>query len=298
MFEWILVLAILGVGAAGVVAVARGRWRRAGAAGGVCVGLFLLGLIFFREDLALQKVLSWLIMPTGLLWLGQGALALSLWARQQRGLAILATALFLVTSILGNTWLSPRLMARLEDQVEARHYEDTPHLEAILVLGGGAWLDQYQRPMVADSGDRVVLAARLWHAQKVDILVSSGSAIEAFGGELHLGEVTRTLWSQLGVSDEAILIQKGGKNTSQEIQNFAALAKTKGWTRVGVLSSAWHLPRIMALCEKNQLNVVPIGADRRGGQMPAHPALFIPRPEPWRWTQAFFWEVLGRWVGR
>ena len=70
------------------------------------------------------------------------------------------------------------------------------------------------------------------------------------------------VWQDLGVPKEAITLLPAA-NTSEEVAAMKILIEQMGVERVGLLTSAWHLPRAVRLAKKQGLDVVPVPADFR-----------------------------------
>jgi uncharacterized SAM-binding protein YcdF (DUF218 family) len=249
--------------------------------------------------LAAEKTLGLLAMPAGLIWLFLLASAALAFLRKQR----LPAALFLATALLyaaaGNVYLGSALVARLEAAVPPVDVATVAPFDAVLVLGGGSQEDPFGRPEAGLAGDRLVLAARLWHAGKARVLVASGMSRDSAAGVRNLGEESRALWRGLGVPDAAILgVTEPCWNTRDEILADRRLQLQHGWKRVGLLSSASHLPRALALARKAGLAVAPVGADWRGRHHPFELRLLVPQAEGFTDVQRACWEFLGRRVGR
>ena len=62
-----------------------------------------------------------------------------------------------------------------------------------------------------------------------------------------------------GVSSE-VLELAGGCNTHEEMGDLAKRCAPSG-QRVGLLTSAWHLPRAQQLVKKNGLDLIPLPSD-------------------------------------
>jgi uncharacterized SAM-binding protein YcdF (DUF218 family) len=248
--------------------------------------------------LSCSKLIGMLCMPLGLLWLG---LLLALfWAfrRRMRGLGGFLALLFLGFSLAGNPQVGAVLMNRLESTIPALP-ESTAPLEALFVLGGGSQVDERGRPFLGVSGDRIIEAARLWHAGKARYLVASGTSDDARAGRRNLGAETHAIWESLGIPSAAIReIKEPCFITRDEIQAYGRLKTKEGWHRVGLLSSAWHLPRAMALAKRADLEVLPIPSDERGRIPRFQLWHIVPQEEGFQKTQLACWEMLGRLVGR
>jgi uncharacterized SAM-binding protein YcdF (DUF218 family) len=172
-------------------------------------------------------------------------------------------------------------------------------LIALLVLGGGSEEDPLGRPQLSLCGDRVALAARLWHAGKARLLVASGCTLDGVNGLQDGGAETRVLWLELGVPDSAILVvPERCWVTRDEIAAHRRLQERFGWRRIGLLGSAGHLPRTLALAARAGLQVTPVGADWRGRRHVFQVRFLVPQGDGFMDVQRACWEYLGRWIGR
>ena len=248
--------------------------------------------------LALSKLIGMLCMPTGLLWLGLFLAMLWAFRRRQRGLGLFLAFLFLGFGLAGNPQVGALLMARLESAIPLLPKDAAP-LEAVFVLGGGSQVDDRGRPFLNASGDRILEAARLWHAGRAKCLVASGTSEDARTGRRDLGAETCAIWRSLGVPSSAVRKLEGPCFiTRDEVQAYRRLQAQEGWQRVGLLSSAWHLPRAMALARKAGLKVLPIPSDAQGRIPRFQLWHLVPQEEGVQKTQLACWERLGRLVGR
>ena len=247
----------------------------------------------------LQKTLAMLVMPLGLAWML--LLAMTLWSRRLRRPAFTAGLglVWILQSLAGNPWVGRRMMARLERQFPISRAEEGPVLDAIFVLGGGTELDVLGRPHFGLAGDRVAEAARLWHAGRTRFLVASGRGNDGLNANRDLGQETRTLWLGLGVPDAAIrVVETPCFITREEIVAADALSQRQHWGRVGLLTSAYHLPRAMGLAKKAGLQATPIPCDFQGRPRRFRPQELVPQMEGLRLTQLALWEMVGQAVGR
>lgn len=295
-------LSLLAVALPALAAVWLALIARRRAALGAALGALLalgLGVVLGGGDLALQKVVSALVMPLGLLWLGLLGVVLWAWARGPRALALACTSVWCLLTAISNPWISNLALGWLEGQVPTSRLTDDTPLDVIVVPGGGAgYAADGVTAQVGDFGDRVVLAARLYRTGKTRRLVTTGSSIAGISAAQDLTQATRAIWRDLGIPDDAITGLPEPKNTSQEIAAVKALASREQWRRVGMLGSAYHLPRILALCARAGLDVVPIAADRRAGPMIYHPLYAVPSAGALRTLSIVAWEAIGRAVGR
>lgn len=246
--------------------------------------------------LSLQKMFALLVMPSGLLWLLLLAACVWCWRRRQRGPAILLSITAVAYTILGNEHAGRALMASLENRIPASDIQTVQPFDAVMVLGGGTNVDPLGNGACGPAGDRVIMAARLWHAGKARVLVASGHSLDGKG---DLGAETRSIWLGLGVPAASIItVPSICFNTTQEIAAYRILVDKHGWKRLGLITSAWHLPRALALAERQQLAMVPIGTDWRGAPRSFMLHELIPQGMGFLNSQLAAWEYLGRWLGR
>ena len=249
--------------------------------------------------LELQKTLAHLVMPAGLLWLLLLAAGLLLLRRRQRGAAACGFLAWALLGVAGNYYVGSALLGRLERTIPPVDLAAVEPFDAVFVLGGGTEVDPTGGPMLATSGDRVATAARLWHLGKAKCLVASGVSLDGPEGFHDGGQETRALWLSLGVPDSAILVvEEPCWITRDEIKAYRRLQARHHWTRMALVSSAWHLPRALALARKEGLAFTPVGSDWRGRAYRIQLRRLVPMGEGLARTDAACWEFVGRLVGR
>ena len=264
------------------------------------VVLAVLGIVIgIRGDLVAQKTLGLLLMPIGLAWLLLIAVTVGAWRVAPRALALLASAALLMFTIAGNAWIGDALIGSLERRIPPLDFARLAPFDAVCVLGGSTDFNDADGPSLGSAGDRLALAARLWHAGKTKLLVVSGTSIGGMERERDLAQESTILLCGLGVDPRAIVsIPTQALNTTQEIAAYGALLREQGWARVGLISSAWHLPRALRLCRAADLELVPLGADRRGRFRGWSPYWLVPQEHGFDRVQRACWEYLGMLAGR
>lgn len=216
----------------------------------------------------LQKLANRVVMPCGLVWFGLlGVLIYAIKQVQWRTATALGIVMIVYTA-LGNDWIAHRLAATLEAPYASIQPFETGHFDAVFVLGGSTGTTPANVAQLGWSGDRVMLAARMFERGQIDYLITTGQRIEG----LHmLGRdpsiETAEMWQDLGVPEAKILMLEG-RNTREEMQNIQALQNEHQWQRVGVITSASHLPRALRLAERAGLKLEPLPANFEGDQTP------------------------------
>jgi len=257
-------------------------------------------------SLMLQKTAGFLMMPAGLLWLGLIAATGLAWRRGGRlgggGRLNEALPLLLLTigyTVAGNIHVGHALMRRLEAEIP--NLGETPALpfDAACVFGGATEVDSFGRPELACSGDRVMAAARLYHAGLARTLVASGVSEDDPAGPRNLGAEARSLWLAVGVPESAIcVVETPCRVTKEEVSAFASLKESRGWKRVALVSSAWHLPRIQRLAKRAGLDGIPYGSDWRGRHHVFQWQDCVPQGAGFWRVNLAAWEFVGRLAGR
>jgi len=252
-----------------------------------------MAVVLVVQDLELQKFIGRLLMPLGLLWLGffSGAIAACCVRRWWLGSTLFAG--FILVTVAGSTWVGNLLMRGLETGIPRSELADLPNFQAIFVLGGGTSLDANKQPQLGNSGDRLVIAARLFRLGKTPLLISSGTGFPGIDAERDIAAETAHLWRELGIPREAIEEIPGPINTKQEITAYRDLCHARGWTHVAVISSAWHLPRAMRMARSAGFNAQAIGADWRGGETTLTWLTLMPTGLGANEVQWACWEWLG-----
>ena len=102
----------------------------------------------------------------------------------------------------------------------------------------------------------------------------------------------------VGVPKQAILRMEG-ENTSQEMANLKTWMEKSGTSgRVGIVTSAWHMSRVMRLAQTNNLEVFPIPANFLSTPPAPSPNMVVPSSGNMMVTAKASREYLARIVGR
>ena len=228
-------------------------------------GLIVLGVTQDRN--VVEKIATSLAMPAGFLWILLLTLCIQLWKQNKHSHsgqpgARAATACLLLYSIVGNGIVADQMATALEANfLSVNPLEESP-MDVVIVLGGGGGLGANGRLQGNGSGDRLILAAQLYHQKIAKRLICTGQRIASMNASsVDPAESSREILMTLGVPDSAIEMV-GGRNTSEEMQNLGRRFQNSK-ERIGLLTSAWHLPRALRLANRNGLEPIPLPADFR-----------------------------------
>ena len=186
---------------------------------------------------------------------------------------------------------------RLEWSVEAYAPEQEGALAAVVVLGGGTRQGP-SRAEAAQAGDRVFYAAQLYLQGHTKRLITTGDAMPGVSRDSSSPrDQTIELWTKLNIPADAIG-SLHGENTYQELQSLKEVFSQFKEGRVGILTSALHLPRAMRLAKSAGLEVVPLAANHESSDAPFTYLDFIPSAGPLNQLAACQHEFMAWFVGR
>ena len=166
---------------------------------------------------------------------------------------LLAIALILVVAAAGvNAYAHSASAGRIFSSVSDVPIESPPRIA--IVFGAGLWRDGQPTPVLYD---RVATAAELYKAGRVTKLLLTGDNRFV---DYNEPEVMRQTALQLGVPDEALVLDYAGRRTYDSCYRARDIF---GVSRAILISQAFPLDRALYLC--NSLGVDSLGliADRR-----------------------------------
>ncbi len=161
---------------------------------------------------------------------------------------------------------SRQLIWGLEERSAALTPAVIPRADAVVVLGGGLRpaLAPRQGVEVAEGGDRLLTGVRLLRQGKAPLLLTSGGKVSFTGADPAPpeAETARSLAIELGVPAKRILLNPGSRTTAEEAEAIDALGRQRGWKRLLLVTSAFHMPRSLASFRRHtSLEVVPVACD-------------------------------------
>jgi len=206
--------------------------------------------------LFLNKLLPIFVLPLGWVVL---LLVVGL-VRKKRWPLIAALAVLYISSMpaVGNRlthWLESGYPAVAIDQVESA--------DAIVPLGGifGPLVPEGYLPNVGEACERLEAGITLMQKKKAPWLVFTGGRLP-WSKQLEVeGASSKRAAMARGIPDEQILVTREVGNTSDEAQAVAALMRERGWRKIILVTSAWHMPRSARLFRKAGVDFVPFPVD-------------------------------------
>ncbi|HEY1171526.1 MAG TPA: YdcF family protein [Verrucomicrobiae bacterium] len=173
------------------------------------------------------------------------------------------------------------LMGRLEAPYAYVEMEKLESGDAVILLGGGAGYTKTDPLGINfnEASDRIITAMELMRLQKAPLLVLGGGGDPKESQDISEGStVKRWMEKNLSVKVEMMELTASG-NTHDEAVKCAALAKERGWKRVYLVTSGYHMRRAEGVFRTAGLPVIPVGCDFvRSGMLNKSP--FNPLPWP------------------
>ena len=242
------------------------------------------------------------LQPLCCIWLLLGGwVAFSCWRRRWRIVAIPASAWFSLTA-LTCTPLASLLISSLENTHARVAINDLPAADVIVCLGGGAEPSGAEPSgfHLKSSGDRLTTGMVLLAAQKAPLLVLGGGGY-ADKDEM-LSEADRVAHKTRSLTGTSHSIVSLGicADTRDEALKVAALTQEKGWKRILLVTSAYHMPRAAGTFQKMGLPLVAVPCNylssvNRVGTLRW---LHLPHAEGLSIFDTWLHEMLGTWFYR
>ncbi len=179
--------------------------------------------------------------------------------KASRRLVIAAVVILWISSTTG---LSNLLARSLERQYLPP--EEVPAADAIVVLGGGTEPAAYPRSEVEvnGAGDRVLYAAQLFNEGKAPrILLSGGEISWLNNGATTPAQDMQNLLLRLGIPESALILENESQNTYENAVKAKEILSEMEINRILLVTSAMHMPRAVALFEKQGFDVTPVPVD-------------------------------------
>ena len=206
-------------------------------------------------------LLSVFAYPLGVIFLliaGAALLRIATFRRTAFSLSLAAAALLWAASTpVAARWA----YWHLERQYPPIPISELADFEVAILLGGATVgnIPPRQAVEVNQAADRIVHAADLFRAGKVErIIVSGGATPFTSQSEAERGAI---LLEKLGVPGSAIILEKKARNTRENAVFVAEIWRDQGIRSGLLVTSAGHMPRSLASFRKVGLPVAPSSAD-------------------------------------
>jgi uncharacterized SAM-binding protein YcdF (DUF218 family) len=208
----------------------------------------------------LSKFLPLFVYPLGLASLLL-FFTLLFWKKRKTALFFVLVAFFLLL-LGGNRYVAFSIAKSLEWQYLPT--ENLKQADAIVVLGGATESALYPRPEVElnAAADRLFHGAALYHEGLAPNVLLSGGDIDFLTlSTTSPADDMASVMEMLGVPQSALWLQGNSQNTYEDALYSCQMLKDKGANTVILVTSAMHMPRSVAVFEKQGCDVIPSPAD-------------------------------------
>jgi uncharacterized SAM-binding protein YcdF (DUF218 family) len=207
-----------------------------------------------------MKLLLPLIEPLGIAWLLLTAFVVRRLIQVQYRTLLLPACSWCILTVFTCTSLPSVLLASLEGTYPPVIAGEIPACDAIVCLGGGVSPSPPEPSGIhlKNAADRLAAALVLTRLKKAPHLVLGGGGYKIHGKWRSEAD---TLKEQLGPSLDlqAEIISLGlCADTHDEALRTASLAETHHWRTILLVTSAYHMPRAVAVFERQGMKVVPV----------------------------------------
>ncbi len=173
-------------------------------------------------------------------------------ARFKRFVRKVMRIILILTIAAGVSVLAPRLYTALRFRGRIYTVETVPPRRAAIIFGAQIYSDGRLSAMLSD---RVATGADLYHAGKVDVLLMTGDNRFV---DYNEPEAMRQYALTLGVPDEAIVLDYAGRRSYDSCYRARDIFQVD---EVIVVSQAFHLDRVLMLCNGLGVDAIGVAAD-------------------------------------
>jgi uncharacterized SAM-binding protein YcdF (DUF218 family) len=243
--------------------------------------------------LILSKLLDLLVAP--LTWALILALAAAVVAqrRPSRG-AALAVASAAVLYLFSIEPVADGLMRRVEAPAVSTYRPDIVY-DAVVVLSGevdAAASRASGHLELTQAADRLVAGYDLLRGGHARAALLSGGSAFPQPDERSEAELVAATLRGWGVTADRLVVDRSSRNTRENAQEAARIARERGWRSLLLVTSAFHLPRALGCFRQAGLAPDALPVDRRAGDGKGRS--WLPRVE----ALVESTEALREWTGR
>lgn len=211
---------------------------------------------------AIKKIITSFVLPPGFMVLVLAGLGVYLWKRERRAAVFCAAVAALLWG--GTTGIFSDLLLRPLENAYVQPAK--PGGDAIVMLcggfkNGGEMFSASER-LAPGTLERAASAYKLYRETGLPIVISGGAPFSA-GPE---SEAAAAWLKELGVPADRIFAEKSSRDTKENARYSVKLCGEKGYKRIVLLTSAYHMPRAVFLFGKAGAGeITPFPVSKRSG---------------------------------
>lgn len=209
----------------------------------------------------LSKIFWLIVQPANLMLLLLGVAGLLLWLVPRAG-RVFTIGLVVCVFALGIAPIGVAMLKQLENKYPIPTLPG--RVDGIIVLGGFGWAEgseAHHQIQVGDGVERFLIFAELarkYPAAKLVFTAGSGNPLNQNARE---ADYIRQLWTDLGYDPARVIWERDSRNTYENAVASKALAHPQPGENWVLITSARHMPRAVAIFEKQNWKVIPYPVD-------------------------------------
>ncbi len=197
----------------------------------------------------LKKLATSLIVPPGVFILI--LLFLAFFIRNNKILCLIAMFSGLFLYLISIEPVKDILISPLE-----KSFSVTKELNAdvIVILGGGSY---DSGSLKEDSLNRLLEGYFLYKKTRLPIILSGGASDEKLSDSQIMAKILR----EIGIDNSKIIEESKSRNTLENAFNTSEICKKRGFNRIILVTSAYHMQRALKIFQKTGLSIIPYPTD-------------------------------------
>ncbi len=214
--------------------------------------------------LFLSKLLPLFLYPLGFTCLLMLIVLGLIWKKPRWAAGVLGIALVILL-VSSSEWTAQKLLHSLEFQNIPMG--ELPTVDAIVVLGGATSPQTPPRPWVElhQESDRIFYGAQLFRQGKAPKIILSGGRMDWSSKDDSSSEsadMVKVL-EFVGIPATALIQEPNSLNTRQNAVNVKKIMDAQGIKRILLVTSAFHMPRSLAIFRKLGIDAIAAPTDFR-----------------------------------
>ena len=234
-----------------------------------------------------------LLHPVAIIWII--LIAMCVWQiyRRQHRWAAINGGMVLFLFLFGSTTISFKLIGTLEKPFIGGGIDGNTTTDAVVVLGGyvSGGEEELTGVDALAAFDRILTGIELVRTGKADRLFVGGGMYRSKDGRKSEFSVIEPWVKRWDLTDVPIDTLGDSGNTYGESQAVRKLMDEYGWSKIILVTTAWHMPRARAVFESSGVEVIPVGCDFRS--IPKGKLKFFPQSGRLELLRVFLQEKVG-----
>ena len=221
--------------------------------------------------------------------------------RRARRPRIFGAVGFVLLLLLSSLPVSSKLQWNLEHATTPTYHDDVTY-DAVVLLGGV--VDEEvsavsKQPSYNDNVERVIMTHRLLRNGKARYVIVSGATENpVYAASSESAMLSRQL-EDWGIAHERIIIEDRALNTRENALYSKQIARQRGFERVLIVTSAFHMARAAECFAAVDMKVDTLAVDYRAHQHPGDRLSdWLPRASSLAVTTSTLREMFGRLIYR